>query len=1032
MKSHKWLTAGLILVALVSGAWQVGRAAEPVMLFLQGLQNREMFDAAEMYLEDLRSSPNLDPETKKLLPYLEGKNFLEQAKALRDVKLKLKALDAAKDRFGEFVKLDPKSSKAPLANVELGNILVERANSLMDQSRKPANAAQKPQMEKEARDYFTQATKVFNDAVAQLEDTLKKQPPFIDPKKEIKKYNEREEIRSDYLLARIFAAQVIYTHAQAYDEKAPERKKLLTEGAEAFKQIGERFRQRLAGLEAIRMRGLCFQELGDYKQAMAQYTILLTTPADDPPIRRIQAKALRLAIMCQQKDKKWEDAIKKGEDWVKAANPQEERGADGLGIHMALGQTYKMYFDEDKDEKKKTKLKIDGAKHLRLVARVPGDFREDARRLLLDWGVPAETAEERNFENVFAAAKEALDFSQGQAKDAAAEKDAKKKEELEKLSADNLKKAFKSFQECITLPLESGERPPVDNINVARYFLSYLYFQQSQPYHAAVMAEYLARKYPETSVGRPASQLALAAYGQAYSQAPENDNQFEAAGMEGIAAVIVKNWPQEPEAASARLTLIDVYIRGGHVQKILDVLNSIDEKNPSRGAAEMKAGAALWNTNLRQPILPADQRLTKEVLDQIVPESRKLLETGLGRVPPNEEVSPSMARAELCLAQIYTREAEYAKSLKILESKGTGLLDLVAHNHEATTSPAFRSETYKAALRAYVGTQNGSKAEEMMSALEGLYKAQGPEKEAELTSFFLSMGREIKLDMDALQAANKIGELKSLVAGFEDFLVRISKREQGNDWKTLGWIGDTFYKLGQTAGSEAQLATEAPKYFANAEANYKTILGNLDKNPNYIPDEESRKRQVPRLRVQLAMCLRETGKYAEAIDAFKTILKDAPSTLNAQVEAAQVFQAWGKAQKDNKILFKAMAGAEPPAKGKSNLIWGWNQMAKVLVKYLETNPSFVETFHEARYNLAACYREMAQNDAVKRKDYLGKAESVITLTAQLYPTLGGDEQRQRYDDLLRRVQRELGKQADGLPNTAANPQKAAQAPPPQK
>jgi hypothetical protein len=55
----------------------------------------------------------------------------------------------------------------------------------------------------------------------------------------------------------------------------------------------------------------------------------------------------------------------------------------------------------------------------------------------------------------------------------------------------------------------------------------------------------------------------------------------------------------------------------------------------------------------------------------------------------------------------------------------------------------------------------------------------------------------------------------------------------------------------------------------------------------------------------------------------------------------------------------------------------------------------------------------------RRQKYLGLAWNEIRSTAQLYPDLGGEAWRGRYDRLLKRIQRDLGKPQVGLEEFAS-------------
>jgi hypothetical protein len=73
-------------------------------------------------------------------------------------------------------------------------------------------------------------------------------------------------------------------------------------------------------------------------------------------------------------------------------------------------------------------------------------------------------------------------------------------------------------------------------------------------------------------------------------------------------------------------------------------------------------------------------------------------------------------------------------------------------------------------------------------------------------------------------------------------------------------------------------------------------------------------------------------------------------------------------------------------------------------------------FFEARYQLANCQALMAraQTDPAARSAGLGRAQRAIQETYSLYPEMGGNESRVRFETLLKSIQQELGKPATGF------------------
>jgi tetratricopeptide (TPR) repeat protein len=333
------ITALLVLAVVATTFQGTAAAKEPVERFLDRLRGLEMHDMSVMYLESLRSRPNLDPELKAKLPYEEGISLMAAARGTFDPPTKLKLLDQAVARFQEFIKANPKHPRVAMANTQTGNILVERAKVDYEKSKKPINSSQKDTLVTNSRKLFDDARKVFEEAEKQFEAKEKEYPKLIDQKTEPKLFEERAEVRQDYMQSRLFAASVLYEYAKTYDPKDPKFKELMTESAKRYESIADRWRQYVAGLYAMMWAGRNWQEMGDRKKALALYGQLLALESNnDTVVEALLAETLALSIACwiHPEEKLFDEAIKQGETWV--GKTRNDKTAEGLGVHWMLSE----------------------------------------------------------------------------------------------------------------------------------------------------------------------------------------------------------------------------------------------------------------------------------------------------------------------------------------------------------------------------------------------------------------------------------------------------------------------------------------------------------------------------------------------------------------------------------------------------------------------------------------------------------------------------------------------------------------------
>ncbi|HQU45454.1 MAG: hypothetical protein B7Z73_10230, partial [Planctomycetia bacterium 21-64-5] len=547
-------------------------AEEAYARFLQGLKEQGLFDAALDYLELMRTSPLLSEAQKQELAFEEGRLLVDNARAENDAAAKSKLLDQARDRFAAFIKASSANPKAAVAETELGNILVERGRSLLEQAERPANASKKEALTKQARELFQEAKKVFDEAEAKFTARMQEFPKILDPKKEAKRIEERDQARDDVLRARMFAAGILQVMASSYPAGSAEQKKLLHEAADKYKALYDKFRRRMVGLLARMKEGECYQKLGDTKRAIGLYETMLSQ-GDDPAIRPYKATALRLSLECltSENEKNYETAVSRGEDWLEKALPADTRTVDGLGITYFTALANKCLSDslsKPEDQARKKALLLAAKKQAQFVAKAAAfmnphrDEAQEMYRKLLGGGAEGEQKEPENFTEALDRAKELLDRWQdrlGQIKVAAAMKDQANVPTYESEAKHLRDQALHYFK--LALELRDDETP-LDSVNIVRYYLCFLDYQAGNYYDAAVMGEFVAKNYPKSQGGRQCAKIAMAAYLQTYDAArkAQADFAFDRDKMVELADFITGAWPGGEEADEAWGLLLQVAV----------------------------------------------------------------------------------------------------------------------------------------------------------------------------------------------------------------------------------------------------------------------------------------------------------------------------------------------------------------------------------------------------------------------------------------------------------------------------------------
>jgi tetratricopeptide (TPR) repeat protein len=341
-----------------------------------------------------------------------------------------------------------------------------------------------------------------------------------------------------------------------------------------------------------------------------------------------------------------------------------------------------------------------------------------------------------------------------------------------------------------------------------------------------------------------------------------------------------------------------------------------------------------------------------------------------------------------------------------LDDPKIGPMALLEAQSPSVNHEGLATDIYKEALRAYVGTRQLEKAQQVMVQLEKAVGAQGDaETNRRLTQIYIRLGRELQEQLARLRQENKMDQLQAVSQSFVSFLEAISRRAEGNSFSSLHWVAETYYGLG--AGMDPggkSLPPEAEQYYKKAAETFRTILERCKTEPGFAPQPTA----VTSVTLRLASSLRGLGQYDEAMKLILSILQEKENRLDVQIEAAQTYQDWGQ---DRPGYYEIAIRGGHEKEGRY-LVWGWGGIANRVAPMYD---KYRSTFHQARYNLALCRFNLAQTQTGKqRAETLKQAELDITRVYRLYPEMGGDEWYGKYDALLKKTQKLLGEEPAGL------------------
>lgn len=985
-------------------------AEEPARAFLDGLRARGYHDAALDYLKGLETSRLAPDGFREIIPYERALTLIESARKQRDLEVRVQQLNEAQNLLKQFVDAQASHPKAFAARSQLGNLIVERARIKVEQ----AKSGNTQKLMKEVRQLYEQAFKEFSELGAAVTEELDQIPKVLDTRdrKEAALAERRTQLRADNLQTELLAAAIREETADMVPAGSKEQIAYLTEAAELYDGIYKKYRSRLAGLYARMYQGRCNQRLGKTKDALGYYGELLDQPDQPEEFRKLKTETLRLAMECwlAPNEQKYFEAIKQASNWLAVAPRSTEREPDMLAIRLSLARAYKMQADDFErrgiNDQRTINLSIDAAlKHAEFVANEPGELQEEAKKMVLSLGGrnrSAEQSEPTNFTQAQQEGKKALDAIgpattelaklQQQLQRASQSERATLEAEVEQAKA-KVASSESAAMEYYRLALELADRntPPSD-VNLVRYFVCYLYYIQQQYHEAALVGEFVARRYPQSAAARECVKIALACY-RKLLEASTGDTSFEIERLVDLAQYTSDTWPGSPEALMASVTLVPVLVNAAEFDHARDLTLLIPESNPARGEAELVTGQAMWGKHLQleQQIqiwqrdgIPegTDLEAMQGRSDDLAANATSLLADGYARLPEQPVVNTSNATALLSLAQSYVSSGDYSKAVEVLEHPVIGPVTLIQANDEAVSNPLFIEETHRTSLQAYVGSLGSGGAammEKAKTAMTSLQQAVGSDAAGKqrMLGIYVNLAHSVQQQMMSASLAAK-QEMSSV---FEAFLQELSGGS--SDIGVLNWVAETFASLGAGFDDNEQvLNDDARKYYERSIAAFQNLLSVSQLDPKL----------ATQIRVRMAAVKASMHQFQDALNDLQQVLAQNPSAINVQVEAAQILQRW--ARSDPSKYRDAISGIQ------GSPVWGWGQIAGKTQQYKQ----FRDVFYQARYRMAECQFELAQTQqGEERTKRLAAARRSITQTKQLYPTLGGDKWTQLYDELLTRI-----------------------------
>ncbi len=1012
--AHLGILRGTLVFALLLGSTCFAQAEDLAEKFLVGLRARGWHDTALETLEASEQDPLASPAFLDRLEFERATTFATLAKQSVNAKRRSKMRARAVEGFQNFAASHSDSPQVFDALSQASILIAEQALSKKAQAeRLPTQAtSERKTLFEQSRKLLTASAATLDKLSAACERKLQTLPHGAMAHENPAEGPTRQQLVNKQAEARLRLATLRYEMAGTYAAGSEKHRESLDAAAEAFKKISEDYRDKLIGYYGRFYEGRCYQDAEQWNDALACYEDLIDQPTGNPDFRRLGARAYRHRAECFLADGKHDKAIGECRDWLNDARSNELKRAEWLAVAFRLAEAYEAKAASE-DNGGSRKLRSEARRLLREVARHAGEFQEEARLgSAASNGDSVKPIDSKTFDEAFTAGKTALEQmnSSRLAAKLAANNNPEAVRDLQQQTAQNQADAIHYFQRALDL---ASEEIKLEDLLAARYYLCWLYWEENRIREAAVLGEFLARRYPESDYAAGAAKVALAALERLYLQArqSQSDSSYEAAQIVALAQFVANRWPDSPEAGSAVNLLIQIALQNNRLEDAEELLRKLPEAN--RHLAELNLGGALWVRYLQST--SGDQEQIDPAMGALKSRAAELLARGYATVAAEGSALVQSAQGVLYYVQVLLAQGEFERAIEVLENPHVGPLAAADDLDKSSQSAAFAQEAYKAALRAFISIDppQRKKSQQMMQALEATL-GQADDARQRLLRIYLGLGQQLQRQIRELSSAGKTEQAQTVAAAFEDLLQRISQSENTKDWKIRNWIAQSNLQLGEGLSGEA-----AKRYLDQAEKIYRAILGDVLKDPDYAPSELA----VLGVRKRLADCLLAKEDYSAAFDQVARILSEKPNMLELQQAAAATLVEWGQSAGDANKLESAIRGSMPQA-NKKNLVWGWLRIAAIADQAKQRagvgkngaapDPSKVQKYHdlffEARYNVVRTRFLAAQlANGPERIKQLQSARKNIELMKRIYADLGGPKWKSAFNALQQQVEAELAK-----------------------
>ena len=1001
-------------------------ADEPAARFLNALREKGYYDIALEYLDKANSNPNISKDFLKRIKFEKATTLIDQVGQLRD----RKKIDAQLDTAQRLLKEYAANNKSLVENVRTlryrSSLLSARADVyLRDADAKQLTEGERKKIRKQARGYLEESLASANGAVEAGErlldrtskDGIKRKAGDSEALELIK---EMRVIYSEMSLQRPLCAERI---ADTFSTRSDDRTRLLNDAIRKYEEIIESKLVFVFKIRASLRAGLCAQKLDKHEDALDFFKQVMFLDRS-AAIDSLQKQAFAAAADSWQESKEYptRSVISQLKPVVEKLTRAEKRDPDWLRVIMELGiAKYEMSKSIKKagDVVESKKVAREAGRLLREVTRAKSPHRDRAKKLLKEWNVPLtgsiDVVEEEPKEiKSFADAAEVgndkmpnIELLVGELFQARAElkavpeseqaKLATGVEELEKRLREEADKTIATFNTAISL---ANSNTPADELNLCRFYQCFCYYVTNRHVEASVIGQYLLQQHPDDAGTQSAVGLLMKSRSTAYAAAPKDNNEVELQSLKSTALEVARLWPGSAEAGGAIKELVNIELRAGNLPEAVELMDRLPDDSVHRPRLSASVGKQLWNVYRIDSRNPKTANNTNE-MNKKLNLAFRFLEVGVSTADL-DNIRFFDAVTGLNFVDALLAKGNTERALKELESP-LGPAEVIKSANPAVfedpRAADYKRNAYSVMIKTYLARlATDDDQQQWLGKCEGLILLMEQEVEAneteaakrQLTASYYLISVELKKRFEVTTDQKKRLQLAQALAGFLPSIERNST-ENG---RVLLKVGSALMGMATTI-AEGGNPEEAKPLFAKAS---KSLAGAKRLGFAGDPQEAKLKLQLSR---QRALALRGAEKYEKSIETFIEILKENPTSLAIQLDAAATLQQWGKSAALSTKFTQAVSGTGRYIGAKNrptNAIWGW---VKIMTSTQRDKVRFRDQYYTAAYGIATAIYEQG---IVKNQDASKKALARIEKEKTASPDfLGSKVWKQKFSDLEKKI-----------------------------